>query len=205
MYRSLHGSFPWSIQGQSLASSSNNRATPECAGPHALDAATKPVHPRLQKPGTMKIKHHNLTTCICACSNHCGPTVSHSWLSLLRFYCTLQTPAMFWLIDVLTSWQQSCHQEWKEPWAQKVLIPLVFLVLVTLKVISERAEWGWGLKTSKMLEGDLAPSHEHNRHCSSINPSLLYYFQIIFKWAKPLWGIETLPNLPPPHLPTLLW
>lgn len=58
---------------------------------------------------------------------------------------------------------------------------------------------GWGPKgTSKRPEGDLAPSQGHNLHCSTINPSLLYYFQIIFKWVKSLWGIKTLLNLPPP-------
>lgn len=53
--------------------------------------------------------------------------------------------------------------------------------------------------TSKRPEGDLAPSQGHKQHCSTINPSLLYYFQIIFKWVKSLWGIKTLlnPALPP--------
>lgn len=60
---------------------------------------------------------------------------------------------------------------------------------------------GRGLKgTSKRPEGDLAPSQGHNQHCSTINPSLLYYFQIIFKWVKSLWGIKTLLNLPPPSI-----
>lgn len=61
---------------------------------------------------------------------------------------------------------------------------------------------GRGLKTtSKRPEGDLAPSQGHNLHCSPINPRLLYYFQIIFKWVKSLWGIKTLLNLSPisPH------
>lgn len=54
------------------------------------------------------------------------------------------------------------------------------------------------LKTaSKRPEGDLAPSQGHQQHCSPINPSLLYYFQIIFKWVKSLWGIKTLLNLSP--------
>lgn len=58
---------------------------------------------------------------------------------------------------------------------------------------------GRGLKgTSKRPEGDLAPSQGHNQHCSTINPSLLYYFQIIFKWEKSLWSIKTLLNPPPP-------
>lgn len=61
---------------------------------------------------------------------------------------------------------------------------------------------GRGLKgTSKRPEGDLAPSQGHNQHCSTINPSLLYYFQIIFKWVKSLWSIKTLLN-PPPTLHT---
>lgn len=64
---------------------------------------------------------------------------------------------------------------------------------------------GQGLKgTSKRLEGDLTPSQGHNKHCSTINPSLLYYFQIIFKWVKSLWGNKTLLNLSP-HLTTLQW
>lgn len=53
-------------------------------------------------------------------------------------------------------------------------------------------------ETSKRPEEDLVPSQGHMQHCSTINPSLLYYFQIIFKWAKSLWGIKTLLNLPPP-------
>lgn len=56
---------------------------------------------------------------------------------------------------------------------------------------------GRGLKvTSKRPEGDLVPSQGHNQHCSTINPSLLYYFQIIFKWVKSLWRIKTLLNPP---------
>lgn len=60
-------------------------------------------------------------------------------------------------------------------------------------------------KTSKRPEGDLAPSQEHNQHCSTINPSLLYYFQIIFKWVKSLWHIKTLLNLHPPLPISLLF
>lgn len=69
--------------------------------------------------------------------------------------------------------------------------------------LNRRCLWwagnGWRLRgTSKRPGGDLAPSQGHNQHCSTINPSLLYYFQIIFKWVKSLWGIKTLPNPPPP-------
>lgn len=65
-----------------------------------------------------------------------------------------------------------------------------------------RAGQGWGPEgTSKQPEGDLAPTQEHNWHCSTINPGLLYYFQIIFKWVKSLWGNKSLLN-PPPSPPT---
>lgn len=71
--------------------------------------------------------------------------------------------------------------------------------------LNRRCLWwagnGWRLRgTSKRPGGDLAPSQGHNQHCSTINPSLLYYFQIIFKWVKSLWGIKTLPNPPPPPI-----
>lgn len=39
-----------------------------------------------------------------------------------------------------------------------------------------KATWG----------SDLPPSWGHGGDCSPINPSLLYYFQIIFKWLKSL-------------------
>lgn len=55
--------------------------------------------------------------------------------------------------------------------------------------------------TSKRPEGDLAPSQGHNQHCSTINPRLLYYFQIIFKWVKSLWSIKALLNPPTPPPP----
>ncbi len=43
-----------------------------------------------------------------------------------------------------------------------------------------KATWG----------SDLPPSWGHGGDCSPINPSLLYYFQIIFKWLKSLrWGL----------------
>ena len=58
-------------------------------------------------------------------------------------------------------------------------------------------------RTSKLPEGDLAPSRGHGQHCSSINPRLLYYFQIIFKWLKSLCSIKSL-SLIPLHLPISL-
>lgn len=39
-----------------------------------------------------------------------------------------------------------------------------------------KATWG----------SDLPPSWGYGGDCSPINPSLLYYFQIIFKWLKSL-------------------
>lgn len=62
------------------------------------------------------------------------------------------------------------------------------------------ARSGAALQHQRGPEGVSAPSHGHNLHCSTINPSLLYYFQIIFKWVKSLWGIKALLNLP-----TLQW